>query len=918
MQFRAFGDYRGYRPGKRAARATLLAATALAALCGTVPALAQAPSATQAHEATTRHFDIPVQPLASAVGTFGRQSGLQVTLSSTEAGGIRTNAVVGSFTPAESLARMLNRTGISYRLSGNGSRALIGEQDAAADNGIDNGSTMLETIVVAKSARNASSGSGFQGTPDWVYEEPASVSVVGREAIRNASVRNARELLANTAGVNVSSDNTQNQGINVNMRGLQDQNRVTTMIDGARQNFQRAGHGSTGYAYVDTALIRSVEVDKSGNSGVGGAGGLAGSVNFRTLVADDLIREGETVGGELDATTGSNEYSFAGSAAAAVRMSDDFSLLAAISRKGLGEYAIGENGTIGSGWDTQNLDKPIFTGSESTSGLLKAEMRPTENSTFDLSWLHLQSQFSQGTNQLTDTGALREDTQDITNDTVVGAFGWDPDSELIDLKARFAFNNVENGEHRIKRTAGQEAVDVDYAMWTLGASIENTSRFSLPMGELSLNYGAEIFRDKGDTAVSGDAIALDPLTEHWYSGSNPSGSRTVASVFSNATLEHDDWLMLSGGLRYDYYHLTGTSTIFLKPYTETVSVTTTIPGTCSAIPAPILAFRDSGAPAWTNYVNAQAGLGNTIVGDTLCRPSRDVVTTEDVIRYPTEDVNVDLSDAALLPNAIIAVKPFDGVQIFGKYSETFRPPTIMEAVTGGSHVLAFGPANAPNPYLEAEEGKTYEFGVNYMQDDVFAGGDSVRLKSVAFYREIRNYIALGSIDRTDNGSTVEYASYVNLDGKTRMRGIELEGNYDAGRYYLGGSFTFLDADYADQYTYNGVSHTTGQYIIFTAPRTKMTLDGGLRLFDENLTLGARLTHVEVEKQTVGTMPSLLTAYAADDYTLLDLYGSYKLNDNATLRFAVNNVADVAYLPALGAGILPAPGRTATVSLNFKF
>jgi hemoglobin/transferrin/lactoferrin receptor protein len=55
-----------------------------------------------------------------------------------------------------------------------------------------------------------------------------------------------------------------------------------------------------------------------------------------------------------------------------------------------------------------------------------------------------------------------------------------------------------------------------------------------------------------------------------------------------------------------------------------------------------------------------------------------------------------------------------------------------------------------------------------------------------------------------------------------------------------------------------------------------------------------------------------------DYAVFDLYGSYQFNDNLTLRAAINNVTDLAYVPALGTTSLPAPGRTATVSLNLKF
>src|SRR5690606_2887369 len=97
---------------------------------------------------------------------------------------------------------------------------------------------------------------------------------------------------------------------------------------------------------VDPAMLREVEVEKSVGYGVGGAGSLGGSVNFRTLRAGDIIAPGKQYGVELDATTGTNAYEFAGSAAAAARITDSFSVLAMVSRKQLGEYRIGRNGTV--------------------------------------------------------------------------------------------------------------------------------------------------------------------------------------------------------------------------------------------------------------------------------------------------------------------------------------------------------------------------------------------------------------------------------------------------------------------------------------------------------------------------------------------------------------------------------------------
>ncbi|WP_245446730.1 STN domain-containing protein [Neorhizobium sp. T25_27] len=207
-----------------------------------------------ASRADTHNFDIPAQRLAGALSAFNRQSGFQVTQASGDTQpGVTVNAVRGTMSPQQALAQMLAGTGIPFWFTGNRA-AVIGGQHSASTDAADESFTVLAPIII-RSSRRANTGSGFQGTPDWVYETPSSVSVVSREAIKKAPSRNARDLLDNVAGVLVNRSEGQNPGMSINIRGLQDQNRVVTMIDGARQNFQRNGHGASQRTYVDTAFF---------------------------------------------------------------------------------------------------------------------------------------------------------------------------------------------------------------------------------------------------------------------------------------------------------------------------------------------------------------------------------------------------------------------------------------------------------------------------------------------------------------------------------------------------------------------------------------------------------------------------------------------------------------------------------------
>lgn len=163
--------------------------------------------------------------------------------------------------------------------------------------------------VVQRPQAGASAGQnkGFQGTPDWVYQTPGGVSVLSRELIEQRTPRNTSDLFQDMSGVFTPTDR-QNPGMTVNIRGLQEQGRVNVMIDGARQNFQQAGHDAVNFVYADPELIGGVVVQKGPTSTVGGAGVIGGVVSMRTLEAGDILLPGKQYGVRSRVATGSNQY----------------------------------------------------------------------------------------------------------------------------------------------------------------------------------------------------------------------------------------------------------------------------------------------------------------------------------------------------------------------------------------------------------------------------------------------------------------------------------------------------------------------------------------------------------------------------------------------------------------------------------
>lgn len=720
-------------------------------------------------------------------------------------------------------------------------------------------SVTLDPINV--SGANSGENKGFQGTPDWVYQTPASVSVLSRELIEQRAVRNTSDLFRDMAGVWTTVDR-QNPGMTINIRGLQEQGRVNVMIDGARQNFQQAGHDAVGFVYVDPELIGSVVVDKGPTSTVGGAGVIGGVVQMRTLEADDILLPGKDYGIRSRIVTGTNQYRYTTSQAVAAR-NEKSEFVAAVSRKETGQYRPGTNGTL----EFAGTGQPVqFTGQDNWSGLGKITFKPTSDQMFKVGYVALDSAFSTGTDEYTDTNKLF--TQSATAD-----YTWKPENRWIDFAAKAWWSSTDNKQFRPPRSA-YGYFSLNYGLTSYGGSATNTSRFDIPMFDVAWTQGLEYFKDQTKTGTLTDVTS--PNSQDWFSGPTPAGTRDIASAFTELKFRQGEWLELIAGGRYDFYTLQGSGEFY---------------NACGMFAVP-------------------------------CK----------------QPFTVDNSEGRFSPKFTVAITPFTGFQFYGSYAEGFRPPQIMETLQYGLHVgtTSVGLSNvfAPNPYLAPEVSKTYEAGLNMKFDNVLFDGDGFRAKAAIYETKVDNFITTG-VGRYPQagtfGDAVQTAFvHVNMLGPTTtFKGFELESSYDAGKAYIGGTYTRLKATYDGVFDpfFAGPPDGTNYlpllpgwerqyFFIMVPPKEKYTLDGGLRFLDRKVTIGGRMTYVAAT-EPLGERTDL-AIYELNSYHLYDLYMSINFNDNLTGRIGVDNLLDKAYVDAMGVPNYPAPGRTVTFSLQGKF
>jgi hemoglobin/transferrin/lactoferrin receptor protein len=261
------------------------------------------------------------------------------------------------------------------------------------------------------------------------------------------------------------------------------------------------------------------------------------------------------------------------------------------------------------------------------------------------------------------------------------------------------------------------------------------------------------------------------------------------------------------------------------------------------------------------------------------------------------------------PRIGLTLTPKDWLQFYATYAYTMRPPTAAEMFYPGGH--NFDGSSQPinnNPDLVPERQEGLDIGVNLREGDLFLPGDSAYAKLGYFRNRISNYITYGF---DENGEE----KWINLPGTTTMQGVELEGGYDMGRAYANLSVTIADTD---QPVGEGAGFGND---VGTLPDDFATLDLGARFFEQKLTLGGRVRYTGDSIQAFFDRKETLTRPA---YTLVDLYGSWKISKNFNAFFSVENLLNKSYWNAntgtsdIFTGITNGHGRTIIVGATARF
>ncbi len=264
----------------------------------------------------------------------------------------------------------------------------------------------------------------------------------------------------------------------------------------------------------------------------------------------------------------------------------------------------------------------------------------------------------------------------------------------------------------------------------------------------------------------------------------------------------------------------------------------------------------------------------------------------------------DQSKGLWNPKVTLAYNVTDWLQPYVTYSQSMRAPTLQETMLGGTHPGGTTSSYVPNPYLLPEEQRGWDIGLNLKHGDLITAGDVVRFKANYFNMDVKNYIA------AQRNTTYNKLQFVNLPGTSRVQGFELEANYDSDYVFSAVSYTHNKSDLPSQTPGLGAS----QYL----PDDIVAVTLGGYFFEKKLSAGAKYSYVSSGLVSATDMfGNLLPPEKSDSYGLVDIFATYKFNENVDLSFKVTNLFDKTYTPSLstsGSG----QGRTFVVATQFQF
>lgn len=724
--------------------------------------------------------------------------------------------------------------------------------------------------------------------------------------------------------------------------------------------------GAIGGAVRVTTLQPADVIPKGETFGVRLRGGLANNTVSERSGFYTKTKESN------DANPWPNMNSRFGSVAIATDQ-DRYQLLAAYAYRNQGNYFAGKNGakryrdahyssTGGTGMTTAAVidaypagKEVLDTHSRSESWLVKGAGELTDTQKFELIYRRYDAKWGEiMPSMITTPNSKGESNQfipsKITIDSLSAKHNFDPDNDWVNLTSELWYThsvsrmyNANIGNVPVFDQSTEQRPDPqseEYKQGLLsdikadryGVNLTNRSTFENRLGEFNLTIGGAFqYEDTGPNSP----VLKENLQKNYFLRS---GVRKEYSLSSSLEYKPVNWLTVQVGGRYTEYHVRDRNSTAYAAKSRTQEYTF---ARLKKNGEYFTKWPESWYMEWWpdeqgNYTLdslKKTPYANTTLGEKYDFDGYDPdprgekgylkkeVTTEYAYTKPIERKGSDFS-----PQVGLAFHLDDNSQIYVKYSEAVKNPTIFESTLGNW-------TSMPSADLKPEKNKVLEIGASTVQNSLFTEEDKLAAKVSWFKSDLHDMITRGY--HPNNASW--FIENVDL---YKTSGIEYSLAYDQGRFYadVSGNY-YLEATTCDtktaerfrQYAYgdpntpNCVNGGFGTSLvnITNPPKYSINTTLGVRLLDErNLDIGVRRiynsgpTHkLNRSWNTVGMTGTQLIYLSTVTY---DAYANYQFTPNADINLTVTNLTNEYYVDPMALSLMPAPGRTVSVDFTYRF
>ncbi|WP_342122897.1 TonB-dependent receptor [Haemophilus influenzae] len=766
--------------------------------------------------------------------------------------------------------------------------------------------------------------------------------------------------------------------VSVNIRGENGLGRVNTMVDGVTQTFYstaldsgQSGGSSQFGAAIDPNFIAGVDVNKSNFSGASGINALAGSANFRTLSVNDVITDDKPFGIILKGMTGSNatKSNFM-TTAAGRKWLDNGGYVGVVygysQREVSQDYRIGGGERLASlGQDILAKEKEAYfrnagyvldSAGQWTPDLSKrhwscnSDSPPNDNDKYGLGCSYYKNEkyrkiLEERKNTPHNTPNLQADIKET-------------DDSFERNKEQYSVAPIEPGSLQSRSRSHLLKFEYGDDHHTLGAQIRTldnkigSRKIENRNYQVNYNFNNNSYLDLNLMAAHNIGKTIYPKGG-FFAGWRVRDKLITKNVANIIDINNSHTFLLpkeidlKTTLGFNYF----TNEYSKNRFPEELSLFYNdashdrgrysdlgrLQGSRSLLPQRSVILQPSGKQKFkTVYFDTALSKGiyhlNYSVNFTHYAFNGEYVgynntTLEEPILHKSGHKK------AFNHSATLSAELSDYFMPFFTYSRTHRMPNIQEMFF--SQVSNAG----VNTALKPEQSDTYQLGFNTYKKGLFTQDDVLGVKLVGYRSFIKNYIHNvygvwwrdGEPTWAESNGFKYTIAHQNYKPIVKKSGVELEINYDMGRFFANVSYAYQrtnqPTNYADASPRpNNASKDDilkqgyGLSRVSMLPKDYGRLELGTRWFDQKLTLGlaaryyGKSKRATIEEEYINGSRFEKNALRRKNYyavkktedikkqpIILDLHVSYEPIKDLIIKAEVQNLLDKRYVDPLDAG-----------------